>query len=44
VFLHADTPSGEHVIQTKLYMDPDEAAVEQVRRVLGGGPRRAWVE
>ncbi|MGC4042347.1 MAG: DNA polymerase III subunit alpha [Armatimonas sp.] len=44
VFLHADTPSGEHVIQTKFHMDADEAAVEQVRRVLGGGPRRAWVE
>jgi DNA polymerase-3 subunit alpha len=44
VFLHAETPTGEHRIQTKLYMDPDEAAVEQVRRVLGGGPRRAWVE
>jgi DNA polymerase III subunit alpha len=43
VYLHAETPSGEHTIQTKLYMDPDEAAVEQVRRVLGG-PRRAWVE
>ena len=44
VFLHAETPTGEHVIRTETLMDPDEALLEQVRRMLGGGPRRAWVE
>jgi hypothetical protein len=31
-------------IRTPLLVDPDEAMIEQVRRMLGGGQRRVWVE
>jgi DNA polymerase-3 subunit alpha len=44
LYLHTETPSGEHTIKTRLMVDPDENLIEQVRRMLGGGPKRAWVE
>ncbi|MBC8137353.1 MAG: hypothetical protein H8F28_15845 [Fibrella sp.] len=38
------TPSGEHTVKTGLMVPPDEAFPDQVRKMLGGGPRRAWIE
>ncbi len=44
LIVHAETPDREVLIRTKVLVDPDEAMLEQVRRMLGGGHRRAWVE
>ncbi|HVK06613.1 MAG TPA: DNA polymerase III subunit alpha [Armatimonadaceae bacterium] len=45
LFLRVETPDGvEQKIKTPLLVDADEALIEQVRRMLGGGTRRAWVE
>ena len=42
--VHAETPSGEYLIKTPILVDPDEGLIEQVRRMLGGGHQKAWVE
>ncbi len=45
VFLHIEGADGlEYKVKTKLEADADDALIEQVRRMLGGGQRRAWVE
>ncbi|MES1228150.1 MAG: OB-fold nucleic acid binding domain-containing protein, partial [Armatimonadota bacterium] len=44
LFLRVETPSGEHTIKTKILVSPDEAFLDQVRKMLGGGQRRAWIE
>lgn len=44
LFLKVETPSGEHTVKTKLMVSPDEAFLDQVRKMLGGGARRAWIE
>ncbi len=45
LYLRVESGDGtEHKIKTPLLVDADEALVEQVRRMLGGGPRRVWVE
>jgi hypothetical protein len=44
LYLHAEAESGEHLIKTKMEVNADEAVLEQIRRILGGGQRRAWVE
>jgi len=44
LFLKVETPTGEHTIKTSLLVSPDEAFLEQVRKMLGGGQRRAWIE
>lgn len=42
--VHAETPSGEYLIKTPILVDPDEGLIEQIRRMLGGGHQKAWVE
>ncbi|MCX6368404.1 MAG: DNA polymerase III subunit alpha [Armatimonadetes bacterium] len=44
LFVHAETPSGEYLIKTPILVDPDEGLIEQIRRMLGGGHQKAWVE
>jgi DNA polymerase-3 subunit alpha len=44
LYLRVDTPQGEQRIKSPLLIDPDEGVLEQVRRMLGGGSRRVWVE
>jgi hypothetical protein len=46
VYLHLSSGRSASVpkIRTPLLVDPDEAMIEQVRRMLGGGQRRVWVE
>ncbi len=44
LFLRVGTPTGEYTVRTGLMVSPDEAFLEQVRKMLGGGPRRAWIE
>ncbi len=45
VYLRLSTGRAEcePKIKTPLLVDPDEALIEQVRRMLGGGGRRVWV-
>ena len=44
VYLSVDTPRGRHTIKSPLLVDPDDSLLDQVRRMLGGGQRRAWME
>jgi DNA polymerase-3 subunit alpha len=44
LFLHVDTGGVEYKIKSKLLIAPEESLISQVRQMLGGGPRRAWVE
>ena len=44
LFVHAETPSGEYVIKTPILVDPEDGLIEQVRRMLGGGHQKAWVD
>ena len=44
LYLRIDTADGEVRIKSPLLVDPDDAMIEQVRRMLGGGAKRAWVE
>lgn len=44
LYLHIDTDGGECRIKSPLLIDADESMIGQLRQMLGGGPRRAWVE
>ena len=45
VYLRLSTGRGlEPKVKTPLLVDPDEGLIEQVRRMLGGGQKRVWVE
>jgi DNA polymerase-3 subunit alpha len=44
LIVHAQTADQEVLIRTNLQVDPDDGLLEQVRRMLGGGQRRVWVE
>jgi hypothetical protein len=44
LYLRIDTTEGEVRIKSPLLVDPDDAMIEQVRRMMGGGAKRAWVE
>jgi hypothetical protein len=44
VYLRLDTPAGQQRIKSPLTVEPDDGLLEQVRRMLGGGARRVWVE
>jgi DNA polymerase III alpha subunit len=44
LFLHVDTGETEYKIKSKLLIAPEESLISQVRQMLGGGPRRVWVE
>jgi len=37
-------PRLESSSKTGSLTDPDEGLIEQVRRMLGGGQKRVWVE
>ena len=45
LFIHAETETGEeYQIKTRLEVNSDENVLQQLRRMLGGGGRRVWVE
>lgn len=44
LYLRIETAEGEVRIKSPLLVDPDDVMIEQVRRMLGGGAKRAWVE
>lgn len=44
LFVHAETPTGEYLIKTPILVDPEEGLIEQIRRMLGGGHQKAWLE
>ncbi|MBC8140711.1 MAG: DNA polymerase III subunit alpha, partial [Armatimonadetes bacterium] len=44
LFFRIETPSGEYTVRTKMMVSPDEVFLDGVRKMLGGGGRRVWVE
>jgi len=44
LYVHAETPTGEYLIKTPILVDPEEGLIEQIRRMLGGGHQKAWLE